>query len=71
MEARVADVTVRLVDPVTDACLAEMLAVCPPFTPVANPLALIVAAAVFEEDQETELVKSCVLLSEKVPVALN
>jgi hypothetical protein len=59
------------VDPVMDPCLAEIVEVCPDVAPVANPVALIVAAVVLEELQVTELVRSCVLLSEKVPVALN
>ena len=54
-----------------EACLAEIVVVCPEVTPVANPVALIVAAVAFEEAQVTELVRSRVLLSEKVPVALN
>jgi hypothetical protein len=42
---------------------------CP--TPVASPRLLIVATDGALEDQLTWLVRSCVLLSEKVPVALN
>ena len=71
IETSVAAVTVRLVGPVTEPCFAEIVAVCPEVTPVANPVALIVAAAEFDDAQVTELVRSCVLLSEKVPVALN
>jgi hypothetical protein len=40
-------------------------------TPVARPAGLIVAAAVTEEFQLTVLVRSCVLLSLNVPVAVN
>jgi hypothetical protein len=43
----------------------------PPATPVANPLALIVATAVVCDVQVTDPVKFCVELSEKVPVAVN
>ena len=71
MDTSVAAVTVSVVDPVTEPCFAEIVADCPAVTPVANPLALIVAAVALEEAQVTELVRSCVLLSEKVPVALN
>jgi hypothetical protein len=71
METSVAAVTVRLVDPVTEPCFAEIAAVWPEVTPVANPVALIVAAVALDDAQVTELVRSCVLLSEKVPVALN
>ena len=42
---------------------------CP--IPVASPPLLIVATDGVPEDQVAWLVKSCVLLSEKVPVALN
>jgi hypothetical protein len=43
----------------------------PAATVVARPLASIVAVAVDELDHTTELVKSCVVPSAKVPVALN
>src|ERR1700681_2368651 len=39
--------------------------------PFANPLAVMVAAEGTEELQLTEVVRSCVLLSLKVPVAVN
>lgn len=71
IDTRVAVVTARPVDPVTEACFAEIVADCPEVIPFANPDALIVTAALFEEAQVTALVRSCVLLSEKVPVALN
>ena len=38
---------------------------------VANPVLLIVAALVFDESHVADVVKSCKLLSEKVPVAKN
>jgi hypothetical protein len=71
METKVGDVTVRLAEPIMEVCLAEIVVVCPELTPVAIPVGLILAAPVFEEAQVTELVRSCVVLSEKVPVALN
>ena len=43
----------------------------PADTPVANPLALIVATAVLDDVQVTWLVIFCVLPSEYVPVAVN
>jgi hypothetical protein len=71
METSVAAVTLRPVDPVTEPCFAEIVVDCPEVTPVANPFAPIVAAVAFEEDHVTELVRSCVLLSENVPTARN
>lgn len=53
-----AAVTLRLVEPVTVPCFAEMVADCPAVTPVAKPVELIVAAAVFDDAQVTEVVKS-------------
>lgn len=74
IETKLAGFTVRVVD-------AEMLPdaavifVDPAATDVASPsepaALLIVATAVFEEVQLTEAVRSCVVLSEKVPVAVN
>ena len=49
IETRVAAVTLRLVDPVVEPCLAEIVVDCPEVTPVTNPVALIVAAVVFDE----------------------
>ena len=48
-----------------------MILVEPIATPVARPLALMLAAAEFEEAQVAELVRVCVLPSLKVPVAVN
>ena len=39
--------------------------------PMARPLEEMVATLLLEEDQVTELVTSCVLLSVYVPVAVN
>src|SRR5690349_9606389 len=43
----------------------------PAATPVANPAGLMVAMPVDDDVQVTELVRFCVLLSLKVPVAVN
>jgi hypothetical protein len=71
IDTSVAAVTLRPVDPVMEPCLAEIVVDCPEVTPVACPAALMVAAVAFDELQVTELVKSCVLLFENVPVAVN
>jgi hypothetical protein len=64
--------TVSTVDPVTLSNVAEIVVVKAVVAPVvASPLALIVAAWVFEDAQATVEVMSFVLLSEKVPVAVN
>jgi hypothetical protein len=71
IDTSVAAVTLRPVDPVMEPCLAEIVVDWPEVTPVASPAALMVAAVVFDELQVTELVTSCILLSENVAVALN
>ena len=63
-------VTVSSVVPSTAPEAASILLV-PVATPVANPPAVIVTTPVDCELQVTELVKFCVELSEKVPVAVN
>jgi hypothetical protein len=64
--------TVSTVDPVTLSNVAEIVVVKAVAAPVvASPLALIVAAPVFEDAQATVEVMSFVLPSEKVPVAVN
>ena len=73
MDTRVAAFTVRPVEPDTPPD-AAVIVVDPAATAVANPLepaALLMVAVPFEEVQVTVLVKSCVVLSEKVPVAVN
>ena len=55
---------------VTPFCDALML-VDPTAAPVATPFVLMVATAVLEDVQITELVTFCVLPSVKVPVAVN
>ena len=69
-----AAVTVSEVKPETLPEVAIML-VEPTATPVANPLEpaalLIVAMELTDELQRTEVVISCIVLSEKVPIAMN
>lgn len=62
-------VTVRVVDPAMLPDVA-VIVVDPAATAAANPL-LMVATPVLDELQVTEAVKSCVVLSENVPVAVN
>ena len=50
---------------------AALIVVVPVATLVASPPAAIVVAAVFDEVQVAEAVRSCVLLSLNVPVAVN
>ena len=64
--------TVSRVDPVTSFNVAEIVVVKPAVPPiVARPAVLIVAASVLDDAQVTVAVMSFVLLSEKVPVAVN
>ncbi len=70
MELRVALFTVKVVVVVTAPTVARIV-LLPTARLEARPLAVIVAAAVLLEVQEAEAVRSCVLLSEKVPVAVN
>ena len=55
---------------VTLPCPALMFA-DPTALPVASPAVLMLATAVFDELQVTELVRFCVLPSLNVPVAVN
>ena len=55
--------TVRVLVAVTPLSAAEMT-VAPAETPVASPLVLMVATAVFEEVHVTRLLRFCVLPSE-------
>lgn len=74
MDTRVAGLTVKVVVPETAPAAVETVAVIvvvPTAVPVASPLLLIVATAVFDERQEADRVRSCVELSEKFPVAVN
>jgi hypothetical protein len=74
MDTSVAEVTVSVVDPDMLPDVA-VIVVEPAATEVANPLelaALLMAATtVADELQVTVVVKSCVVLSENVPVARN
>ena len=74
METSVAEVTVSVVEPDTLPDVA-LIVVEPAATDVANPLepaALLMAAtAASDELQVTVVVRSCVVLSENVPVATN
>ena len=71
MDCSVAALTVKpsALD-VIPLCAAVIL-MDPMATPVARPLALILAVAGLEETQVAELVRFCVLPSLKVPVAVN
>jgi hypothetical protein len=70
METSVAGVTVKLAEPLTPPLVAVTV-VEPVATPVAKPLAEIVATPVGEVVQAAMLERFCVVLSEKVPVAVN
>jgi hypothetical protein len=70
IETNTAGPTVREVLPVTPAALALIWEV-PWAAPVARPPAVMVATAAFDETQVAELVRSWVLPSEYVPVAVN
>src|SRR5271169_1806652 len=48
-----------------------LIVVVPKPTPFPRPVALIVTTVVAEEAHVTVAVRSCVLLSENVPIALN
>src|SRR5262249_34246892 len=63
-------VTVSVVEPET-APLVALIVLVPAFTAVASPVALIAAVAGVPDVHVTVLVKSCVVPSLKVPVALN
>ena len=74
IDCNVAAVTVNVVDPFTDP---DVAVICddPAATPVASPcvpaVLLMVAKFVFAELHVTDVVRSCVLLSLNVPVAVN
>src|SRR6266436_3898499 len=75
IEVRVAAVTVSVVFPETSPKVAVIVMGPPAATDVAKPCdppaLLIVATAVLDELQVTWVVRSCVVLSLKVPVAVN
>src|SRR5581483_9030017 len=70
VETSVAPLTVRLVEPVTDPRLAEIVPV-PAVMLATNPPAETVATPVLLELQTTYAVRSRVLLSLNVPIAVN
>jgi hypothetical protein len=70
MEASTAGVTVSVVFPDTVPEVAEIVVV-PTATVVARPPAAMVAVAVLDDVQVTEVVRFCVELSVYVPVAVN
>jgi len=70
IDTSVAEVTVRVVEPVMPPETA-LIVLIPPATPVANPPAEMVATLVVTELHTTELVRFWVELSENVPVAVN
>ncbi len=70
MDASVALVTVKVAVPDMSPEVAVMVVV-PAATDAARPALLIVATAVSDELHVADAVKSCVVLSEYVPVAVN
>lgn len=62
--------TVRFAVPLIPLEVAVIVAELPPVTPVATPLLLIETAVLFD-DQVATVVKSWVVLSLKLPVAVN
>jgi hypothetical protein len=72
MEVSVALLMCRLVEAVGPLDAVAVMVLLPPATAVARPVeALMVAAAVLEEDQATVEVTSCVVPSLNVAVAWN
>src|SRR3954454_11125043 len=65
-----AGLTVSVVDPLTTPIAAPIVAV-PVATPVASPAGVIVATALVDDVHATWSVRSCVVSSENVPVAVN
>ena len=70
MDTSIAGVTINVVEPEILPDVA-LIVVDPAATEVANPAALIVAAPVLDEFQVTCFVRSCVVLSENVPMTVN
>lgn len=70
IETNVAPLTINVVEPATEPDVAVIVTV-PSATVVANPVLLMVATVRSPADQVTEFVRSCVLLSVNVPVAVN
>ena len=70
IDVSVGGATVRVVVPVTDPDVAEMLLV-PSVREVRYPALVIAATEVVADAHDALLVKSCVVPSESVPVAVN
>ena len=70
MDTSFAVVTFSVADPLTAPEVAVTVTL-PALMPVANPLTSITANAPFDDVQSTCELRSCVLLSEKTPVAVN
>jgi len=70
METNCAGETVTVVVPVAEPKLAEIVA-SPTSTPVTTPLAETIAMLVIEDNHVTVDVRTCVLPSVYVPVAVN
>ena len=70
MDTSTAGVTVTDVEPETSPDVAVMVAVPTP-PPVASPVELTTAMVVSDVVHVTEVLKSCVLLSENRPVAIS
>lgn len=71
METSVADVTVKSVAPEMSPDVAVMVVIPVEIPVVAIPAALMEALAGTDEVQTTDVVKSCVVLSVYVPMAVN
>ena len=71
IETSAAGVTLRLVEAEMLPRVAEMVVDCPPLTPVARPIVLIVAAVVLDDAHVTEPVTFCEDPFENFPVAMN
>lgn len=71
IDCSVAEVTVSTIAFETTPLWVALTVVVPPVSPVAKPVAVIVATAVLEELHVAELVRFCVLPSLNVPVAVN
>src|SRR5260370_10780801 len=71
MAMEVRAITVNEVEPVTALKVAEIVVVPGPAAVASPVLAPIVATPVLLEFQVALVVRSCVLLSEKIPVAVN
>ena len=70
MDSRVAELTVKSADPDTPPKLAPMFAV-PEATAVTKPMGPTVATAVLSDAQVASRLRTCVLESLNVPVAVN